>query len=79
MARTPVAIGVRIGCRPSGLGGASVMRAVREVLSDRARWTELSTQALQLAQRMHPGAQLEALTAYLQGAYPRLAQLPARG
>lgn len=59
---------------PAALGGA-----VREVLSDRARWTELSAQALQVAQRMHPGAQLEALTAYLQGAYPRLARLPARG
>src|SRR5579859_6914642 len=32
-ARTPVASGVLIGCRPSGLGGASVMRAVREVWS----------------------------------------------
>src|SRR5439155_14914261 len=32
-ARTPVASGVRIGWRPSGFGGASVIRAMRDVLS----------------------------------------------
>jgi glycosyltransferase involved in cell wall biosynthesis len=54
---------------------ASLARAVEGLLGDRARWRELSAQALRVARRMHPEVQLQALAAHLLAAYPQLDEL----
>jgi phosphatidylinositol alpha-1,6-mannosyltransferase len=58
---------------------AALARAVGELLEDRARWTRLSGQALELARRMRPEVQLETLVAHLLDAYPWIGALQQAG
>jgi glycosyltransferase involved in cell wall biosynthesis len=85
MARGLPVVATAIGGIPTFLlaGGGMVVpvgdpealgRTVGQLLTDKARWSELSGQALELARRMHPEVQLEELTAHLLDAYPGLSR-----
>ncbi|HZU60721.1 MAG TPA: glycosyltransferase, partial [Solirubrobacteraceae bacterium] len=83
MARGLPVVATAIGGIPSFLaaGGGLVVavddpealaQAVGQMLGDRSGWIQLSGQALELARRMHPEVQLDALTGHLLAAYPTL-------